>query len=168
MAEARCKFCGRPLRSADSIRRGAGPSCAKHYPPAHLVGHVSESIRKQADDIYATARAAIREMRSEPNPYLSLYLGHLAIEKMLKCVIWSHNKRFEHGHDLVTLFRRALPDESIPDWIREFAQKLNAFQTAGKYPVEMDMIISRTDRDFVENALSNMEEVLTWLSAKVI
>jgi|GEM_PF-4944345 len=167
MTEAQCKFCGRPLRSADSIRRGVGPSCAKHYPPAHLVEHASESIRKQADDIYATARAAIREMRSEPNPYLSLYLAHLAIEKMLKCVIWSRDKRFEHGHDLVTLFRRAVTDVSAPDWIREFAQKLNAFQTAGKYPVEMDMIISRTARDFIENALPKMEEVLVWLSTKV-
>ena len=168
MTGAHCKVCGRSLKSADSIRRGVGPSCAKHYPPAHLAEHASESIRKQADDIYATARAAIREMRSEPNPYLSLYLAHLAIEKMLKCVIWSRDKRFEHGHDLVTLFRRALSDESTPDWIREFAQKLNAFQTAAKYPVEMDIIISRTDRDFIESALSKMEEVLVWLSNKMI
>ena len=127
MTGAHCIVCGRSLKSADSIRRGGGPSCAKHYPPAHL-----------------------------------------AIEKMLKCVIWSRDKRFEHGHDLVTLFRRALSDESPPDWIREFAQKLNAFQTAGKYPAEMDIIISRTDRGFIESALSKMEEVLAWLSNKMI
>ncbi len=60
------------LRRQNGLYR-AGVACpriyrSEHYPPAHLAEHASESFRKQADDIYATARAAIREMRSEPNP----------------------------------------------------------------------------------------------------
>lgn len=168
MATVRCKVCGRTLRDPDSTRRGIGPSCAKHYPPIHLAEHTLDSIRKQTDDAYATARAALREKRFEPNPYLSLYLAHLSIEKMIKCVIWSRIKTFEHGHNLITLLERAIPDETPPQWMMDFLSELNNFQTAGKYPIEMEKITNRTDDTFIQSATSNMEEVLAWLSSKVI
>lgn len=103
-------------------------------------------------------------MRAEPNPYLALYMAHLSIEKMLKCIIWTRNRAFEHGHNLIVLLRRAITDQSIDPWILDYLSELNNFQTAGKYPVEMRIILEKTDAVFIEHAMNNMEEVLEWLS----
>lgn len=144
---------------------GTGSSCSRHYPPVHLAEHNDELVRQQAEDIYATARAALREMRAEPNPYLALYMAHLSIEKMLKCIIWTRGKTFEHGHNLVVLLKRALTDEPIEPGKLDYLSELNNFQTAGKYPIEMKNIVEHTDKVFIQHAMNNMEEVLEWLSS---
>lgn len=91
-------------------------------------------------------------------------MAHLSIEKMLKCIIWTRNRAFEHGHNLIVLLRRAITDQSIDPWILDYLSELNNFQTAGKYPVEMRIILEKTDAVFIEHAMNNMEEVLEWLS----
>lgn len=74
---------------------------------------------------------------------------------------------FDHGHNLIMLLAKAIPDEEPPQWILEYCSELNAFETAGKYPNEMVDVIRNTDQSFINEAISNMEKVLTWLSIRV-
>ncbi|MHB1629710.1 MAG: HEPN domain-containing protein [Bacilli bacterium] len=167
MPSNRCRVCGQPLHKNGSVQSSTGSTCARHYPPEHLMSHPKENIRAWAEDIYTNARSAIREMRFEKNPYFSLYMVHMAIEKMIKCVMLSRIGRFDHGHNLIILLTNAIQDEKPPQWILEYCSELNVYETAGKYPNEMVDVIRNTNQDFINEAISNMEKVLIWLSKRV-
>lgn len=159
----RCRVCGRPLTNQESIRRGVGSECARHSPPEHLANHSNTKVQRWAESAYSSARSAY--VLFKKRQYLeSLYLAHLAIEKMLKTLMIIETDQFDYGHNLNNFISKISLTQDMPEWMRDVCARMNQFQTAGRYPDEKLDLLRAMDPQFVQTEIRHMEKVLAWLS----
>lgn len=162
----RCRICNRPLKNEESIRLGAGRICRSHEPPEWVSNHPIEKVKKMGLDAYGSGRSAAILIR-EGQQYDALYLAHLAVEKMIKTLKVDKTGIFHYGHNLPDLLKEVPLDGEIPEWMKDYLADLNHFQTAGRYPTEKENQIASTDLEFLKNAISDMEKVMSWLSIQL-
>ncbi len=159
----RCRVCGRPLTNHQSIQRGMGSECARHSPPEHLANHPSVKVQKWVESAYSSARSAYL-LYKKRQYFESLYLAHLAIEKMLKTLMIIETGQFDYGHNLNIFISKISLTQNMPEWMRDVCARMNQFQTAGRYPDEKLDLLRTIEPQFVQTEIKNMEKVLMWLS----
>lgn len=159
----RCRICDRPLKSEESIRRGAGRVCLSHEPPQWINNYPSDRVKKMVIDAYGSIRSSGILLR-EGQQHDALYLAHLGVEKMLKALKVDTSGKYQHVHVLPDILKEMPFYEDAPEWIKDFLADLHPFQTAGRYPLEKEKLLRSTDPEFIKNVTSNSEKVMLWLS----
>ena len=125
---------------------------------------LEKTIRYWTDCAAYDLETGKRLLEVERFPY-ALFLGHLAIEKILKAiVVKSTGEHAPHTHSLTFLISKSKIDmpEPIIDQLAEYME----FHLEARYPDEKKDFYKKCTEEFARKKLAEMEEVYKWLIQK--
>ncbi|MCX6090840.1 MAG: HEPN domain-containing protein [Candidatus Atribacteria bacterium] len=95
----------------------------------------------------------------------TVFMGHLAIEKVLKGLFQKTNLKVPpKTHDLIfllTFIQVKVPEDKI-----SFIQVLNDAQIRTRYPDNLEKLVKEYTADVIQNILIETEELLLWIEEK--
>ena len=102
--------------------------------------------------------------KTEKYPY-ALFFGHLAIEKILKALVVKETKKHAgYTHSLPSLANKLT---KIPEKIKEKLADFMEFYFEARYPEEQKKFHDKCTKDFTQQKLNEVKEVLKWLNQKL-
>jgi HEPN domain-containing protein len=99
--------------------------------------------------------------QAEKYPY-ALFMGHLAIEKLLKALFVKKTKKHAPRTHSLTLLASKMPFE-IPDEIKLKLDSFMEFHFEARYPEEQSGFYNKCTKVYTEQKLKEMKEVFQWL-----
>jgi HEPN domain-containing protein len=94
-------------------------------------------------------------------PY-ALFMGHLAIEKLLKAIVVKQTKAHApHTHSLPLLASKTSLE--IPDETKKKLAGFMEFHLEARYPEERKEFYQKCTEEFSRNSLNEIKKVFTWL-----
>ncbi len=109
-----------------------------------------------------TGRSLIESKRY---PY-ALFLGHLAIEKLLKALVVKVKKEHAPYTHSLTLLASKL-DFSIPESILDKLAEFMEFHIEARYPDEKRDFYQKCTEEFTRQKFKEIEEVYQWLMKRL-
>ncbi len=122
---------------------------------------LEKTIRYWTDGAAYDLETGKRLLETGRFPY-ALFLGHLAIEKILKAVVVkTTGEHAPYTHSLTFLISKAKIDtpETIIDQLAEYME----FHLEARYPDEKKDFYKKCTEEFACNKFAEMEEVYKWL-----
>ena len=157
----RCRVCGRPLRSKESVDRGVGPTCAKHIPYRDISKIPRENVRYWIKESYEDISTAYFLKHRGNRKLEAAFFAHLAVEKAIKSLVAQNTNEIPPKiHNLVALAKRAMLPMTADQ--RKFLLMLNVYEIEGRYPSERERILARTPDDLFEEILEKASEFIQW------
>jgi len=102
--------------------------------------------------------------QTEKFPY-ALFMGHLALEKLLKAlVVKTQGEHAPYTHSLPLLADKLTFE--IPQEIKKKLARFMEFYFESRYPEDTKDFYRRCTRKFTENSLKEIKEIFTWLKEK--
>jgi HEPN domain-containing protein len=97
----------------------------------------------------------------------SLYVAHLAIEKLLKALYIQHTDNFVPPkiHNLLKLMELSATKTS--DEQKELLSDMNRFQIEARYPEIKYEFKKIATKEFTDMYLSKIKEIYTWLKSQI-
>lgn len=112
---------------------------------------------ENADEDWQTAQSMMKSRHYS----WSLFVAHLAIEKLLKGIIISHNADPLMIHDLNRLAKQA--KISLPENYSEWLEEISAFNIAARYSIEKLQFHKKATREYSGEWINKCKEVFKWL-----
>jgi HEPN domain-containing protein len=108
---------------------------------------------------------AVAMFKAKKYPY-ALFMGHLALEKLLKALVVKKTKAHSpFTHSLPYLLKESgikMP-ESLKDKLSEFME----FHLESRYPDSSRSFYKKCTRKYTEAKLSEIEDVFKWIETKL-
>jgi len=109
-----------------------------------------------------TAKALYEKKRY---PY-ALFMGHLAIEKLLKALVVKNTKKHApYTHSLSALAEKL--ELEVPPKIKKMFIRFMEFHFEARYPEEQKKFYKKCTKQFATKKMKEIEEVFTWLREKL-
>jgi len=103
--------------------------------------------------------------QTEKYPY-ALFIGHLALEKLLKALfVRTLKEHAPHTHSL-TLLASKLSIEIPKNTIKKLARFME-FHFEARYPEEQKVFYKKCTKKFTKEKLQEIKEVFAWLKEKL-
>jgi len=103
--------------------------------------------------------------KAEKYPY-ALFMGHLALEKLLKALVVKNTKKHAPITHSLPLLASKLSIE-LPNEIKKKLARFMEFYFETRYPDEQKMFYAKCTRDFTEQNLNEVKKVFEWLKKKL-
>jgi len=104
-------------------------------------------------------------LRSRKYPY-ALFMGHLALEKILKALVVKHTKKHApFSHSLPYLAEKS--GMKFPEHIQIKLRELMEFHFEGRYPDANKAFYRKCTKDFTSQNLRVIKEVFKWIKEKL-
>lgn len=98
-------------------------------------------------------------------PY-ALFMGHLALEKLLKAlVVKTTREHAPYTHSLPLLARKLTP--GVPEEIEKKLVRFMEFYFEARYPEKQNKFYNKCTQGFTEQGLDEIKEVFTWLKERL-
>jgi len=98
-------------------------------------------------------------------PY-ALFMGHLALEKLLKAlVVKTTGKHAPYTHSLPLLADRLTFE--IPAGIKKKLARFMEFYFESRYPEEQKRFYKKCTKDFTEQSIDEIKKVFKWLKERL-
>lgn len=103
--------------------------------------------------------------RTEKYPY-TLFMGHLALEKLLKALVVKNTKgHAPYTHSLPLLASKLTI--KIPEEIEKNLARFMEFYFEARYPEEQRKFYKKCTKDFTQQNLNEIKEVFRWLKERL-
>ena len=103
-------------------------------------------------------------LKSRKYPY-ALFIGHLAVEKMLKALVVAHTQQHApFTHSLALLAEKT--GLTLPPEVTEKLARFMEYYQEGRYPEQQQDYYRRCTKSFAETGLKEIAEVLRWCRKK--
>jgi HEPN domain-containing protein len=103
-------------------------------------------------------------LKAEKYPY-ALFMGHLAIEKILKALLVKiTHQHAPHTHSLPILASKLT--EKLPEEVMAALARFMEFYLESRYPDQQKQFYQKCTREFTEQNLNEIKRVFSWLNKK--
>jgi HEPN domain-containing protein len=103
-------------------------------------------------------------LKAEKYPY-ALFMGHLAIEKLLKAfLVKTTHQHAPHTHSLPILASKLT--EKLPEEVTAALARFMEFYLESRYPDQQKQFYQKCTREFTEQNFNEVKRVFSWLKKK--
>lgn len=103
--------------------------------------------------------------QTEKFPY-TLFMGHLALEKLLKAiVVKTSGEHAPYTHSLPLLADKITFE--VPQEIKKKLKRFMDFYFESRYPEEQKVFYKKCTREFTGDSLKQIKEIFAWLKEKL-
>ncbi|MBI5184374.1 MAG: HEPN domain-containing protein [Nitrospinae bacterium] len=126
---------------------------------------VEKTVQYWAEGAEYDMGVADAMLQTGKHPY-ALFMGHLALEKLLKAlVVKTTQKHAPFTHSLTLLAEKS--GVQIPDEIILMLAEFMEFHFESRYPEEQKNFYLKCTKEFTAGKIQKVKEVFTWLKKKL-
>ena len=104
-------------------------------------------------------------IKTKKYPY-ALFMGHLALEKMLKAIVVRNTRKHApYTHSLESLAKKS--KINIPEHIHLKLREFMEFHFEARYPREQKAFYKKCNQAYTKTNLREIEEIFKWLKSRL-